>query len=136
MQEIDKITNKIENLNSLLDRKILNLNEMLNITKIQNILFKEVHKNDTKTLEYSSKNKKQAIIDEILSIDDMFLTISRSFAGSLNKNKQVFKDSIKVMQDKIQIITGLDAQIRLQEEKNNQILKNNQIYNINKSKKR
>ena len=84
-----------------------------------------------------SIEEKQKLIDELVSIDDMFLSIFESFNGSLNKHKDIFKEDIKTLKDKIQEITELDFKIRIQEEKNKNLqninIKNN-LMNVEKVK--
>ena len=65
----------------------------------------------------------------------MFLEIFQSFSGSLNRNKQTFKEDIKNIQSKIQQITEIDFKIRIQEEKNRQISINNINNKVNNTEK-
>lgn len=124
MQKLEEIYNKINNLCCLLDRKKQVLTQILNITKNQNIVFENNDK-DTKSFLDISVKEKQSLIDEILQIDEMFINIFESFNGDLNQNKQMFKDDILTLKNKIQQIAEIDFKIRLQEEKN----KNTTTYN-------
>ena len=72
-----------------------------------------------------SINEKQSLINELISIDEMFLNIFESFKGALNRNKNIFKEDIRQIQNKIQKIADMDINIRLQEEKNKQLVNNN-----------
>ena len=84
-----------------------------------------------------SISEKQKFIDELFSIDSMFLSIFESFKGSLNENKKIFESELKEIQSKIQQITDIDFKIRLQEEKNSHIsniINNNIINNTDKVK--
>ncbi len=137
MKELEEIYNKINNLNYLLDRKIQILNQVLTITENQNIVFKEFKNKETHEFIDISLEEKQNLINELIDIDNMFLKIFESFSGSLNRNKQTFKEDIKNIQSKIQEITTIDLKIRIQEEKNRQISissVNNSINNIEKIK--
>ncbi|WP_250278075.1 hypothetical protein [[Clostridium] colinum] len=132
MKELEEIYNKLNNLNYILDRKIELLNLILNITKNQEIVFKNNDNNDTNSFINISLDEKQKFIDEIINIDNMFLDIFESFNGNLNQNKQIFKEDIKILKNKIEKITEIDFKIRLQEEKNSKIYKNiNDFRNIN-----
>lgn len=123
MKELEEIYNKINNLNYLLDRKIEILSIILNVTKSQGIVFKEQEGIDS--FINMSINEKQALINELISIDEMFLNIFESFKGALNQNKNIFKEDIRQIQNKIQKIADMDINIRLQEEKNKQLVNNN-----------
>ena len=116
MKELEEIYNKINNLNYLLDRKI-------EILKSQGIVFKEQEGIDS--FINMSINEKQSLINELISIDEMFLNIFESFKGALNQNKNMFKEDIRQIQNKIQKIVDIDINIRLQEEKNKQLVNNN-----------
>lgn len=123
MKELEEIYNKINNLNYLLDRKIEILSIILNVTKSQGIVFKEQDGIDS--FINMSINEKQSLINELISIDEMFLNIFESFKGALNQNKNIFKEDIRQIQNKIQKIADMDINIRLQEEKNKQLVNNN-----------
>lgn len=123
MKELEEIYNKINNLNYLLDRKIEILSIILNVTKSQGIVFKEQEGIDS--FINMSINEKQSLINELISIDEMFLNIFESFKGALNQNKNMFKEDIRQIQNKIQKIADIDINIRLQEEKNKQLVNNN-----------
>lgn len=123
MKELEEIYNKINNLNYLLDRKIEILSIILNVTKSQGIVFKEQEGIDS--FINMSINEKQSLINELISIDEMFLNIFESFKGALNRNKNIFKEDIRQIQNKIQKIADMDINIRLQEEKNKQLVNNN-----------
>ena len=123
MKELEEIYNKINNLNYLLDRKIEILSIILNVTKSQGIVFKEQERIDS--FINMSINEKQSLINELISIDEMFLNIFESFKGALNQNKNMFKEDIRQIQNKIQKIVDIDINIRLQEEKNKQLVNNN-----------
>lgn len=123
MKELEEIYNKINNLNYLLDRKIEILSIILNVTKSQGIVFKEQEGIDG--FINMSINEKQSLINELISIDEMFLNIFESFKGALNQNKNIFKEDIRQIQNKIQKIADMDINIRLQEEKNKQLVNNN-----------
>lgn len=123
MKELEEIYNKINNLNYLLDRKIEILSIILNVTKSQGIVFKEQEGIDS--FINMSINEKQSLINELISIDEMFLSIFESFKGALNQNKSMFKEDIRQIQNKIQKIADIDINIRLQEEKNKQLVNNN-----------
>ncbi|WP_317367525.1 hypothetical protein [uncultured Tyzzerella sp.] len=123
MKELEEIYNKINNLNYLLDRKIEILNIILSITKSQNVVFKEDKEVDC--FIKMSLDEKQDLINELINIDDMFLSIFESFKGGLNKNKSIFKEDLIQIKDKIQQATDIDLKIRLQEEKNKNLINNN-----------
>lgn len=123
MKELEEIYNKINNLNYLLDRKIEILSIILNVTKSQGIVFKQQEGIDN--FINMSINEKQSLINELISIDEMFLNIFESFKGALNRNKNIFKEDIRQIQNKIQKIADMDINIRLQEEKNKQLVNNN-----------
>ncbi len=137
MKELEEIYNKINNLNYLLDRKIQILSQVLAITENQSLVFKEIKNIQTNEFINISLEEKQSLINELIDIDNMFLEIFQSFSGSLNRNKQTFKEDIKNIQSKIQQITEIDFKIRIQEEKNRQISINNinnKVNNIEKIK--
>lgn len=131
MDSLENIYNKIINLNNLLDRKLILLKDLLTISQNQSKIFK-YDAEETKSLIDMSLKEKQAIIDELIDIDNMFLDIFESFSGELNENKNIFKDDILVIKEKIEKITGLDLKIRLEEEKNRQILLSPNSYSFEK----
>ena len=129
MKELEEIYNKINNLNYLLDRKLQLLGLILDITKSQKNFFDKDENNEINSFINLSVEEKQKLIDELVSIDNMFLTIFESFKGALNQNKKIFEKELKQLQQKIQQIEDTDLKIRLQEEKNKQTLNN--VNNIN-----
>ena len=135
MKELEEIYNKINNLNYLLDRKIQILSQVLAITENQSLVFKEAKNIQTNGFLNISLEEKQSLINELIDIDNMFLEIFQSFSGSLNRNKQTFKEDIKNIQSKIQQITEIDFKIRIQEEKNRQISINNINNKVNNTEK-
>lgn len=135
MKELEEIYNKINNLNYLLDRKIQILSQVLAITENQSLVFKEAKNIKTNGFLNIALEEKQSLINELIDIDNMFLEIFQSFSGSLNRNKQTFKEDIKNIQSKIQQITEIDFKIRIQEEKNRQISINNINNKVNNTEK-
>lgn len=133
MEEFEQLKNKVMNLNNLLDRKIEILTQVLNITDNQKMFFNNLEKENLEEYINISLEEKQNLINQLIEIDTIFLSIFESFSGSLNKNKDAFKNDIKKLQDKIKYITDIDIKIRLQEEKNKPIFIN--IQNYNKSPK-
>lgn len=129
MKELEEIYNKINNLNYLLDRKLQLLGLILDITKSQKNFFDKDENNEINSFINLSVEEKQKLIDELVSIDNIFLTIFESFKGGLNQNKKIFEKELKQLQQKIQQIADTDLKIRLQEEKNKQTLNN--VNNIN-----
>lgn len=129
LKELEEIYNKINNLNFLLDRKLQLLGLILDITKSQKNFFDKDENNEINSFINLSVEEKQKLIDELVSIDNMFLTIFESFKGGLNQNKKIFEKELKQLQQKIQQIADTDLKIRLQEEKNKQTLNN--VNNIN-----
>lgn len=123
LKELEEVYNKMNNLNYLLDRKIEILNIILNVTKSQNIIFKE--DKDVDSFINMSIDEKQGLINELMNIDDMFLSIFESFKGALNKNKNMFKEEVIQIKNKIQQVADIDLKIRLQEEKNKQLINGN-----------
>lgn len=135
MKELEEIYNKINNLNYLLDRKVQILSQVLAITENQSLVFKDIKNIETNEFINISLEEKQSLINELIDIDNMFLEIFQSFSGSLNRNKQTFKEDIKNIQSKIQQITEIDFKIRIQEEKNRQISINNINNKVNNTEK-
>ena len=137
MEQLEEIYNKINNLNSLLDRKIEILGVLLDITNYQRVFFEQFEGEEMEKFVNLSISEKQKFIDELFSIDSMFFIIFESFKGSLNENKKIFESELKEIQSKIQQITDIDFKIRLQEEKNSHIsniINNNIINNTDKVK--
>lgn len=137
MEQLEEIYNKINNLNALLDRKIEILEILLDLTNYQRGFFEQFEGDEMDKFVNLSISEKQKFIDELVSIDTMFLNIFESFKGSLNENKKIFESELKEIQTKIQQITDIDFKIRLQEEKNSQIsniVNNNIINNTDKVK--
>ena len=128
MEKLEEIYNKINNLTYLLDRKIEILSLVLNITTNQKTLFSKKD-NDTKSFLNISIEEKQKLIDELISIDNMFISIFESFNGKLNEYKNIFKEDIENIKKKIEQIIDIDLKIRLEEEKNKNIESSN-INNI------
>lgn len=118
MDIFEDISNKLINLNYLLDRKIEILNEILIISKSQ---FNVYNNNDNEDKDLFIKNsitEKQKLIDELLQIDDMFFRIFKEFSGKLNENKEKFKYELSALKQKIHQVTKIDLEIKFQEEKN------------------
>ncbi len=118
--ELIEVQNKLSNLDYLLDRKLFLLEEILKISMEQSITFKSTSEEANKKIQ-KDIDLKQSIIDELLSIDDMFISIFRSFSGFLNQNPKMLRKEIFDMQTKIKSISKIDLKIRVQEDKNKQI---------------
>ncbi|MFI3230456.1 MAG: hypothetical protein R3Y29_02765 [bacterium] len=118
--ELIEVQNKLSNLDYLLDRKLFLLEEILKISMEQSITFKSTSEEANLKIQ-KDIDLKQSIIDELLSIDDMFISIFKSFSGFLNQNPKMLRKEIFDMQTKIKSISKVDLKIRVQEDKNKQI---------------
>lgn len=126
--ELIEVQNKLSNLDYLLDRKLFLLEEILKISMEQSITFKSTSEEANQKIQ-KDIDLKQSIIDELLNIDDMFISIFRSFSGFLNQNPKMLRKEIFDMQTKIKSISKVDLKIRVQEDKNKQIFAN--YHNLN-----
>ncbi len=115
------------NLNLLVDiiiKKKKCLEQILNITINQKEL---INTKDGKLLFIEMNREKQKLIDEVLSLDNVFKRkfdlISHNFESDIVN--QTYRNKIKVMQDNTASILRLDSEIRNQERKNTEALEKN-----------
>lgn len=130
---------KIDILNDALDKKEKLLVSIYNITENQELFYKlEDEKQKDKLIKESSREK-QIIIDEVISIDNIFINIVEEIKEELKYEKDLYQEKLNIMTEKIKKVTDLDIKIRVKEERNRRIfefdkIKNSQIKTLKTSK--
>ena len=78
--------------------------------------------------------EKQNIIDELMKIDEAFLSTFKTFNGELNENRDIYAAEIEKMKKKIKEVTDIDVRIRVREERNRRIFTEVRLENQNRIK--
>lgn len=119
---MNDLSAKLMLLNDALDKKIELLNQILNITQNQEMFFNTLSGDERDYMLKEARNEKQNIINELVEIDDMFISMFESFGGKLNQNQFEYKNEIASLQNKIRKITDIDVSIRVKEERNRRLM--------------
>lgn len=130
---------KIDILNDALDKKEKLLVSIYNITENQELFYKLEDENQKNKLIKESSREKQIIIDEVISIDNIFINIVEEIKEELKYEKDLYQEKLNIMTEKIKKVTDLDIKIRVKEERNRRIfefdkIKNSQIKTLKTSK--
>jgi len=112
---LSEISFKMRFLMDVLERKLKALEEIYSITENQELFEKTMSGEDKDILLREAVKEKQKIIDEVVAADNTFMRVFGEFKGDLNRNRDVFKDDIRKMQDKIRKVSDIDFKIRAKE---------------------
>ena len=117
---MDQFLIQMRILNRILEKKLLTLTQILNITENQQtVLSSGSGGGDALKLYAGMMDEKRKLIDEVNQNDKIFETafgeIKRVFETEAPKHAGL----VKRMQDGIKRVTALDARIRVQEARNN-----------------
>ncbi len=146
---LPEIKFKMRFLTDILERKLDFLKQIYGITENQELFEKTMSGEDREVLLREAVREKQKIIDELIAADNTFIRVFGEFKGELNRNRDKFKDDIKIMQEKIRLVSDMDFKIRAKEMRAKQgikvqnnvfqekikTLKSSKSYIINKYKK-
>lgn len=115
---MNEIEVKLKLLEEILHKKKILLNQIYNITENQEQVYKQIKSNDITDILNGLIEEKQKIIDELKSIDNIFLSTFESFKGTLNENRKTYMEKILILQNSIKEISDIDIKIRVKEERN------------------
>ena len=146
---LPEIKFKMRFLTDILERKLDFLKQIYGITENQELFEKTMSGEDREVLLREAVREKQKIIDELIAADNTFIRVFGEFKGELNRNRDKFKDDIKIMQEIIRLVSDMDFKIRAKEMRAKQgikvqnnvfqekikTLKSSKSYIINKYKK-
>ena len=124
---MDDFEIKLTLLSDMLKKKHGILEQILTITENQKSIFvreSETDADDSAVLRdmlMQMNDEKQRLIDEHLSSDRLFQNIFMEISGEFESRAQDYKSIIENMQELIKKVVGLDASIRVQEEKNRRV---------------
>ncbi len=125
------MTDKRYNLNILLDilkTKRHFLLQILNLTENQEaILFISEKEGNAEMPELSMmfnemNNEKQKLIDQVINTDNIFQSTFDQMAEWFNEHAEMLKPQIKELQEKIKEVVDIDVKIRVQEQKNKELV--------------
>ena len=125
---------KIKILTDNLDRKKELLKQIEAITEKQEMFFTKLKGEDRNYMIGEAVKEKQKIIDELMKIDEVFLSTFESFKGELNENRDIYAIEIERMKKKIKEVTDIDVRIRVREERNRRIFSEVRLENQPKIK--
>ncbi|MBR1738462.1 MAG: hypothetical protein IJ736_15895 [Firmicutes bacterium] len=125
---------KIKILTDNLDRKKELLKQIEAITEKQEMFFTTLKGEDRNYMLEQAVNEKQKIIDELMKIDEAFLSTFKTFNGELNENRDIYAAEIEKMKKKIKEVTDIDVRIRVREERNRRIFTEVRLENQNQIK--
>lgn len=112
---LSEIKFKMKFLTDILERKLDFLKQIYGITENQELFEKTMSGEDREVLLREAVREKQKIIDELIAADNTFIRVFGEFKGELNRNRDKFKDDIKIMQEKIRLVSDMDFKIRAKE---------------------
>ena len=67
-------------------------------------------------------DEKQKLIDLVISSDNLFQSVFESSTEDFNLNAEAYKPQIKELQDLIRKVMDVDVKIRVQEQKNKDLI--------------
>lgn len=107
---------QLDILSESLDKKIKVLNEIQKYNLIQENAFKEKRV----SLDDFDKavSEKEKLIDSLILLDEGFETMYERLSEELKVNKDNYADKIKILQEKIKIVSELSVAIQAQESRN------------------
>ncbi|MCL1842531.1 MAG: hypothetical protein FWF79_01835 [Defluviitaleaceae bacterium] len=119
-------TSMLTHLNIMLDglkKKQHALGEILSISENQKTVIKsELPLDNVREMIFSMNDEKQAAIKIVKDCDNMFESILKDIGTELEATQEMYKPQVKVLQEHIRTVMGLDVKIRVAEEENNKLL--------------
>ena len=137
---MDGFETKLVVLSDMLEKKHEILQQILTITENQKSIFVrecEATVEDLAVLRdmlRQMNDEKQKLIDEHLNSDRLFQNIFEEISGDFEFRALDYKSIVEGMQMMIKEVVGLDASIRVQEEKNRRVFEA-EIYNLKQPSK-
>ncbi len=108
--------NYISMLRESLQKKVSLLQEIIELNKQQEAILRDPGSSPDEFDENTAS--KQAIIDQIISMDEGFDQLFERVRDELESNKAKYRDDIEAMKTMIRQITDLSAKVRIQEKAN------------------
>ena len=106
-----------------LKKKASALAEVLSISENQQTVIKsELPLEGVRQLIFDMNEEKQAAVKIVIECDNMFEIMLKDIGQELEATQHLYKPQVKVMQEHIKQVMGLDVKIRVTEEENNRLL--------------
>ena len=112
--------NSLRILSDSLDKKMEVLRRIQNYNREQEKAFTEGQA-DLNAFDRAIEEK-DALIEELMKLDDGFETLFERISGELKENKQVYAPQIAILQRKISEITEFSMSIQAQEARNKKLV--------------
>lgn len=107
----------IEMMIDSLNKKIAVLEEINKLNNEQKVLFEQGENMDESAYDISIERKSD-LIDELLRLDDGFVSLFENVKREMGDNKSKYSAEIKLIQDRIRHITDLSGTIEVTEKRN------------------
>ena len=108
--------NYISILRESLQKKVSLLQEIIELNKQQEAILRDPGSSPDEFDE--NTNAKQALIDQIISMDEGFDQLFERVKAELEANKAKYREDIEAMKAMIRQVTDLSSRIRIQEKSN------------------
>lgn len=114
------MNNSLDILSEGLDKKI----EVLKAIKEYNQRQKEAFSSDNIDMDSFDEaiEEKDQLIERLLKLDEGFDSLYNRLAEELKANKGLYADKIKLLQEKIRVVTELSVSIEAEEARNKQLV--------------
>lgn len=101
------------------------LEQILNLTVNQETILLCEEKSDEYSIMFREMNdEKQTLIDLVINSDNVFQNLFDSSIDDFNKNAENYKPQIKSLQGLVKEVMDMDIKIRVQEQKNKDLISN------------
>jgi len=108
-----------------LKKKETALQQIVNITENQGfILTSDMSHEERYPIFMQMNDERQTLIDLVVQCDQVFESVLQKVGPALDADTTQYGDEVQAMQDTIRRIMDLDVKIRLEEQKNHQVLVN------------
>ena len=117
---MDNTKNYLQVLSESLDKKILIIDELSKLTEIQ----KDIVSADSFDDEAFDNNveQKAGLINELIKLDNGFQILYDNVKKLIEGNKDMYKEEILLMQDKIRSISDKNASLQVAEARNKELI--------------
>jgi hypothetical protein len=114
-------------LEGMLDDKRKTLEQILAITENQAVVLDGEQDSFAKAMYSGMSGEKQKLIDAVIESDKIFETVFQEIGDSFEEKAPGNKQIVSRLQDQIRAVTAVDANIRIQEARNEDLKKRKKI---------
>ena len=115
---MDDIKAKLTVLKGILDKKAEILKQVYAVMEKQELFHKTLEGADKEIMLAAACEEKDKLVEEAEEADKVFLSIFDGFKGRLNENREIYKNELNVLKQKIKNVTDIFVKIQVKEERN------------------